>query len=268
MTVDLIEQSLLSLELAKITTPLLELDKDSALVQAIVLSDLLISSRFNLAFSSFLIDFARAKVNTVIGESDSAAPNHYENEIKTKLSVFVDCTQSICKYFNQAANATTSKSCLVECLIDLHGISVTLNKNLVQNSIDKYESFIYLTQKLNEYKLNFESCLHQSASNSQQQIELYFNLMDLLNESIKFADNDDLISTFFYKPVQNGTNRDLYESTGEPAVALATRSEASSFTGSYTSINSLTKSSNNYLLSFYEYCKTLYEYFKEKSGGL
>ena len=121
---------------------------------------------------------------------------------------------------------------------------------------------MYLTRKICEYKTSFELSLNQSQ-------EIYSNLINLLNETVKFNENEDIICAYFYKPVVNRS--EIHEASSDIQLSsnlFSAKSESNSLTGSFTSINSHSKgASNNYLLSFYEYAKTLYEYFREKSLG-
>lgn len=60
----LIEESLLSLDIAKVIEPVLEIERDESLIQAIVLVDAVASSNFNLGLSLALIDHSKSKLNS------------------------------------------------------------------------------------------------------------------------------------------------------------------------------------------------------------
>lgn len=60
----LIEESLLSLDIAKVIEPILEIERDESLIQAIVLVDAVASSNFNLGLSLALIDHSKSKLNS------------------------------------------------------------------------------------------------------------------------------------------------------------------------------------------------------------
>jgi hypothetical protein len=132
-------------------------------------------------------------------------------------------------------------------------------------SIEKYESFAQLKKLLNDAKSNFE--LAQSRSfEATVESDIYFSIMSLLNECIRLSDNEDLISSFLYKSTKSAS--DHHHDSASDRFSASLRTESISLYGSQNSlVTSLGKTaSSNYLLSFYEYCKTLYEYFREKSG--
>ena len=148
--------------------------------------------------------------------------------------------------------------------------------------------------------------------------ELFFNMAHILSQAIKLNENEDLISSFYYKPnsnssiimssslvnrqvsltgvsnsihsaptassattttttTANNANNSQSDSTSDVFLSSLERyiyKHGSSMDGvgggdnlssSASSLNGNTMHSSNYLLSFYEYCKTLYEYFREKS---
>ena len=80
----LIEESLHSLDIVKVLEPILDIEKDENLIQAIVLSDVVVSSSFNLNLSLALIDHSKSKLNSNVNQpSVSTSDNYVEiDEIK------------------------------------------------------------------------------------------------------------------------------------------------------------------------------------------
>lgn len=82
----LIEESLLSLDIAKVLEPILDIERDENLIQAIVLSDVVAASNFNLGLSLALIDHCKSKLNllnsTTANTSQNAEGNTSENYVE------------------------------------------------------------------------------------------------------------------------------------------------------------------------------------------
>jgi len=94
--------------------------------------------------------------------------------------------------------------------------------------------------------------------------------MSTINELIRINKNEDIISTFFYDPNQFSnkqfsltTSNESEMNTIEKLIYKTVNDPKQQHTSSQ---QHQTNKSFNYLLSFHEYCKTLYEYFKEHSA--
>jgi hypothetical protein len=206
--------------------------------------------------------------------------------MRTKLGQFTESAQSICRHFDVKQTNKT----LTEYLFGIEGVFLSLSENSrnklcksIESAIEKFESYFQFKQNLNNTKLNFESALTNAQQNQQQENtsefsltenntppkklenEVYFEIMTLLNNSIRLSEQDDLISSFFYKPLVKYDHSSVSQEVDRfSTTSLKTAAETTSLSISLNSLN--LKSSSNYLLSFYEYCKTLYEYFREKSA--
>ena len=99
--------------------------------------------------------------------------------------------------------------------------------------------------------------------------------MNIINELIRINKNEDIISTFFYDPNQfkqkqfslasNESEMNTIEKLIYKTVASADSRQSTAAPHHHRSALKPNKSFN-YLLSFHEYCKTLYDYFKEHSA--
>ena len=325
----ILELSMQSMEVAKITDHLLEFENESELFQCIFLTDILTVSKFDLTLSSNLVDYARIKLNQYLMKSSSCEvknketcestesnfnetsvdSNAFSNELKLKLSRYIESCQFFCSQIMSSGGdeeaLTQPVPCLSEFLFDLNGVSYGLNsKNLLHNEniqvlVGKYKQFEAMKRQLNKFKAKLEL---QLAENSiEEKHEIYTSLMNLINESIRLNDNENLISNFFYKPYCAATTKlngnsqsinffhgsyDLFLNSTEKQVAAAALSnsetgnlrmpstlkdqneDSSASTSTLSSTNWIAGKSSNYLLSFYEYCRILYEYFKEKSSSI
>lgn len=67
---ELAEESLLSLDIAKATQPLIELKNETDLVQSIILCDLVVTSNLNLSLSLGLVEYSRAKLNKIASQQN------------------------------------------------------------------------------------------------------------------------------------------------------------------------------------------------------
>jgi hypothetical protein len=67
---ELAEDSLLSLDIAKATQPLIELKNETDLVQSIILCDLVVTSNLNLSLSLGLVEYSRAKLNKIASQQN------------------------------------------------------------------------------------------------------------------------------------------------------------------------------------------------------
>jgi hypothetical protein len=256
---NLIEDSLQSLDLVKLTHDLLSIEKDNHLMQSLFLCDIICTrNKFSLKLSNNLADYARTKLNSFNNiDNDDDLFVKFNTDIKSKLNLFIEGCKSICNHLTTNNN----KYYLSEILSKFDGIYLNINesnyKTSIDTSIQKYENFNQLNTNLDACKLRFES-------EFSNQIEIYFSIMNSINEMIRINRNEDIISTFFYDPneltkcVLNQTDEEM--NTIEKIIYKTVNDNKQ--------ITNSNNKSSNYLLSFYEYCKTLYEYFKENSGLL
>jgi hypothetical protein len=167
--------------------------------------------------------------------------------------------------------------------------------------MSKHKQFAQLKKQLNELKVKFESKAvvddHHTIPHSERH-DVYLSLMTLINDSIRLGENENLISAFFYKPnygvlKQQGAAQALatghffhesydifLNSVEKSALSQSVRTGSKETSNESTSAGSTSVASSalfggggggkssNYLLSFYEYSKILYEYFKEKSSSI
>lgn len=73
----LIEASLHSLDIVKVLEPILDIEKDENLIQAIVLSDVVVSSSFNLNLSLALVDHSKSKLNSNVNQPSVMISDNY-----------------------------------------------------------------------------------------------------------------------------------------------------------------------------------------------
>lgn len=213
-----------------------------------------------------------------------------------KLDQFAVCAQEICRHFMSGTPVATRP--LGEFLFNLDGVCVSIQQtnnennpvimdhltiggvgpsnrsptNLQQQtnklfknihvSIEKYESYIQFKKMLNDAKVNFELAQTRTLEATVES-DIYASIMSLMNEAIRLDDNDDMISSFLYRSpntssIDPSTDRIPHETSSLNSLSLhATAAK----------LSTPPPNSSNYLLSFFEYCKTLYEYFREKSSS-
>ena len=235
--------------------------------------------------------------------------DRFTDELKSKLLKFIESTETICAHFQKDSNKSEDDenvvrqqksdekaSNLTDYLFSIDGICIGLNGELlnknalfetIQISIEKHETFRNLYAKLDNIKKRFESTSILKSDDTKH--ELFFNMTNVLSQTIKLNENEDVISSFFYKPnshllhplmkqvsfnaninsaPHNNNNNDstseIFLNNIERYIYKSALSMGDNLSSSASSLNGRNYSSN-YLLSFYEYCKTLYEYFKEKS---
>jgi hypothetical protein len=261
---NLIEDSLQSLDLVKLTDDLLSIEKENHLMQSLFLCDIICTTnKFSLKLSNNLADYARTKLNSFNIDNNDDLFIKFNTDIKSKLNLFIEGCKSICNHLT-----TNNKYYyLSEILSKFDGIYLDINESNYKTSIDtsikKYENFNQLNTNLDACKLRFET-------EFSNQIEIYFSIMNSINEMIRINRNEDIISTFFYdsneftKRVYQCSNQitDEQMNTIEKIIYKTVNDNNDNSNKQITNSNK----SSNYLLSFYEYCKTLYEYFKENSG--
>ncbi len=217
---------------------------------------------------------------------------------------FIESTETICAHFQKDPNKNSNEELvatnekpfnLIDYLFSVDGICIGLNGELlnknalfetIQVSIEKYETFKNLYTKLDILKRKFESTSILKSDDSKH--EIFFNITNILSQTIKLTENEDVISSFFYKPNphmnplmkqvsfsatingsplnsnNNDSTSDIFLNNIERYIYKSGLNMGDNLSSSASSLNGRNYSSN-YLLSFYEYCKTLYEYFKEKS---
>lgn len=168
----LIEKSLQSLQLDKLTENMMAFDKDNELMQCIYLCDAVTVSNIDLELSAQIIDYARRKLNSLVKKSrDSvgAGSNDSENgchdndkdsssgsqtpsrkssvnsacqkneqvrfdvELQAKLGIFIEAAEMICNNFDGDPNGGSLT--LVELLSRFDGICVGLNGRLNRNAL-------------------------------------------------------------------------------------------------------------------------------------
>ena len=241
--------------------------------------------------------------------------NKFTDELKSKLLKFIESTELICGHFQKQNDKSNGEDdyvdlsaqqfqknpikslTLFDYLCSIDGVCVSLNgehssKNALyestQISIEKYDSLKNLNAKLDLFKKKFEATSVLKSDDSKH--ELFFSMTNLLSQSIKLNDSEDLISSFYYKPNQsmsplnkqvsfsgpnmgslntnqNDSSSDIFQNSIERFIYKSgsqIHAGSDNLSSSTSSLNGKFGASN-YLLSFYEYCKTLYEYFKEKS---
>lgn len=205
--------------------------------------------------------------------------------MQDKLDQFAVCAQEICRHF-----VNDTKKPLTEFLFNLDGICMSIsNENaevtnqavtcrnsnkLFKNihvSIEKYESYVQFKKMLNDAKANFELAQTRTLEATVES-DIYFSIMSLMNECIRLGENEDIISSFLYRlPMPKYDSTSIHEMSGstERFTSSTRTHESVSLGGSQSSLMLAkpTISSSNYLLSFFEYCKTLFEYFREKSNS-
>jgi hypothetical protein len=334
----LMDLSMQSLDVAKITEKLLDFELENELLQSIFLLDILVVSKFDLTLSSNLIDYARIKLNQYLmkysnglhekdksnkeneqeGEHERSnladlnydlnqhetELNKFDQELRMKLSQFIESSQFVCANFvstDETESNVNKHSSLDEILFSLEGINCGLNtRNLLSSEntqvlMNKQKQFALLKKQLNELKAKFESKLENDSNVINEKHDTFLSLMTLINDSIRLNDNENLISTFFYKPnygiVKNGQAAQAALATGhffhesydiflnsveKSALSQSLKmtskdsstGDSNSFTSTSIGSSNIVSKSSNYLLSFYEYSKILYEYFKEKSSSI
>ena len=348
---NLIDMSIQSLDVAKLTENLLSLEKENELLKCIFLCDTIIVSKLDLPLAASLTDYARIKLNQNLISSNKAKAEHasdkaklekgssdeeevsarkprraktglendsnnlnetlkFEDELKSKLSKFIESSEMVCSHFINSAQLDTSNDLLQDELFDdkeiepqakkkkkplvdylfsfdglCFGLNGPFNKNGLfdntQESLEKYESYLSFNKKLNIFKTKFENTPVVKLDESiTQQHDMFFNIINLINQSIKLNENEDLISAYFFKPNSGLLNshkqnyslatslaNDSNDYFSNSIERLIYKNNMKTENISSNSITSLSSKNSNYLLSFYEYCKTLYEYFKEKSLG-
>lgn len=199
----------------------------------------------------------------------------FETELRSKLSLLIESTQNICTSFSSDASKSIS-----DYLFDFEGVCFSLNKNTNRNnlfsdideSVEKYQNYVQMKNDLNNQKIKFQTNMDQSTP----QVESYMKLISLLNDYIKLGENEDLISHYFYRKIINKNNFLTSESTVENSNEkdffinsierlIYKTGMITDDSSSLTSLKINSSRNSNYLLSFYEYCNTLYEYFLEKN---
>ena len=223
----LIEKSLQSLQLDKLTEHMMAFDRENELMQCIYLCDVVTVSNIDLELSAHIIEYARLKLNSILMKKDLVVGSdseenevgsgddrtrarqssinsmsqkneemRFEHELHTKLRLFIEASEMICAQFDGEA---TSSLTLVEFLSRFDGIYVGLNGSVNRNalfpsakdSVAKYKSMARIAEDLSWSKQIFED-LRDSAENLDH--ENYFKIVNLLNEFINLNDNEDLIS--------------------------------------------------------------------------
>lgn len=169
----LIEKSLQSLQLDKLTENMMAFDKDNELMQCIYLCDAAMVSNIDLELSAQIIDYARRKLNSLVKKKrnsiqressddseDDCHDNNKENssgsqslsrkssvnsvcqkseeakfdvELQGKLGIFIEAAEMICNNFD--SDSTNSSLTLVEFLNRFDGICVGLNGKLNRNAL-------------------------------------------------------------------------------------------------------------------------------------
>lgn len=309
---ELVEMSRQSWDLARVTEPLLQFDAPNDFIHSVFLADLLAVFKFDSSLCSNLIDYGRIKLNQDLVKSTSVKPESrnssdnrlpsgspvdlsseiakFEYDMKTKLSQFLEAAQFISTSIQDNPDAFVGGMTVNDSLFDFDGVRFGLNSRNqinqedIQILVDRFCQFIRLKKSLNDLKTEFEY-KHEDESEAGDKHETFLKLMKLVNESIKLDENENLISTFYYKPPSlmppSGDDKqplfllhDSYEvflNSVERSIATTASQSQSGKIGD-ASLNSsmsvMLPKSSNYLLSFYEYCKTLSEYLKEKSSTL
>lgn len=214
--------------------------------------------------------------------------SRFRAEMRDRLDQFAVCAQEICRHF-----AHDSTKPMGEFLYSLEGVCFSLasseavtqqhhhhhhqpahatrmtNKlfKSINISIEKYEALSQFKKMLNDAKANFELAQKRTLEWTAES-DIYFSIMNLLNECISLGDNEDLISSFLYKPAPARYEHASVQEASLVGTSVSSSQKVTDSLSAYASQSSLgfTKSSSNYLLSFYEYCNTLFEYFREKSS--
>ena len=239
-----LKETKLSFELDKLVQTLLSLEKDNTLLQSILLCDTIVALSSHLELSGELSDYARSKINSIEDNKEELNDdlNKFDKEYRVLLSSFIDASQQISHLFNN-----DSKS-LIDYLTDFEGLCFNLkNFDSVKNSIEKYISLTDFKKGLDNLCENFHSFTNLD------QNESYQSIIKLIHKNLNISNNEDLISSFFYAQSSdlNSSKIDLSSNSVERILQRNSSNQDSK--------------SSNYLLSFSEYCKTLYDYFKEKS---
>jgi hypothetical protein len=296
-TLSLLEMSKQSLDLSQIVDKLLKFEQNNTLLQSLFLVDILSVTKFdtnNSSLYSNLFEYARVKLNQTYentpqnnGDQSDGFLKFEQQELRRKLTHFIETSACLTSEF--------SDKNLSDLIFDLNGVQFGLNtKNQInneqaQNLIEKFYNLESLKTKLNEFKSKFET---QTAS-IEEKHEIYLSLMNFVNEKIRLGDNENLITSFYYKQAivcahkySNHDSNHLSADTGgnenvsksfERSMSLRVPQDIPKFDSlSLCSVNNNSSAGNgsallstsNYLLSFYEYCKILYEYFKEKSSSI
>lgn len=186
----LIEDSLKSLDLVKLTESFLSIENDKPMLQCLFLCDIISTTKFSMKLSVDLADYARIKLNSV--ESN----DKFDSEMKKKLFLFIEGCQSIS---NHLSNKPKS---LIDYLTRFDGIYLDVNESAVniETNITKFQNYNQLSADLDAWKIKFENFYTTNEINTNQQTELYFSILNTINELIRINKNEDIISTFFYDP--------------------------------------------------------------------
>ncbi len=161
----LMELSMQSLDVAKITENLLDFENENELLQSIFLLDILAVSKFDLTLSSNLVDYARIKLNQYLMKCSSNASatekdksnkenetgdsersnladlnydlnqhetemNKFDQELRLKLSQFIESSQFVCANFISTEETEfnlNKHSTLDDILFGLECINCCLN---------------------------------------------------------------------------------------------------------------------------------------------
>ena len=205
--------------------------------------------------------------NNILIDEFKSESLKFEQEMMAKLTKFLENTQTICNQFGDK-KILVNLNTIQEFLFDMNGVSFDL-----QNSIEKFEVITHLNANLNEFKFKFEDAILSEAK-IEFLNEHFIKMIEFLNDSIKLNENGDIISSFFYKS-SNCNSRSYFPlkqiSFHEKYSNSLSNSFKNDMASSLNNRNDIFTNSldyargSNYLLSFYEYCKTLHEYFKEKT---
>lgn len=204
----LIEQSLTSLDLVKLTENILLFEKENNLLQCLFLCDVLSTTKLSLKLSCDLADFAQIKLNLVQDLSE----NKTDADMKTKLNLFLVGVKTIASHLlqqqQQQQQDVVLKESLNDYLFQFDGIYLDLNESparqTVETSIRKYDTFNQLGTTLDALKSKFESQASLDDQNTTQlkQTDIYQSIMNTINDMISILKSQDLISTYLYDPNQ------------------------------------------------------------------
>ena len=240
-----VDKSMLSIQLNKIIDNLAAKSNDNQTVYSINICDLITVSNINIGVCEYLNEYASSSLNRL-----EISNGELFSLLNQKLANFIQRMQIIVNSQNEVNNNIT------EFITSFNGI------NFTSSSTDDVLAFFSLTENLNikldTLKENFEreeekrkekdsiiSSMIDKATNEKtdfikksiHQHDLFLEISTLLKKILQ--NRQSILNIYFFNEFQHQSHQ-IDEET--------------------------TIGDSNYLLSFYEYCKILYEYFLDKNS--
>ncbi|RNA16340.1 Zinc finger FYVE domain-containing 26 [Brachionus plicatilis] len=249
------EQSLLSLNISKIIDNLTQAEKGKPLIQSILICDLVAILKIDMHIVKSLIEFASVNLDQKVSQVNPDL-EYLDKQIGNKINVYIDSINALDMTLKKE-NALR-KHFFLDYIIAHDGVSI-LAKNSDQNVqciFEKINNYLELTSQI-------DLCLEELCASEEANLDVVYE--KILNQlKSKTEQGFDVLNCF----IQKSKKAESSKTNGpDGADTFTDNSEHVQFKkDKYSRSESMCNdSNNNYLMSFNEYTKTLYQYLKENS---